>query len=160
MTYNAPIVAFFIAFLSVSCAWAETLSVRVVGVQDGDTITVLTADQESLRVRLVEIDAPESGQPYGTRAKQALSALVFGKDVLIDVQGSDRYGRTLGRVYHGDMDVNAEMIRTGYAWAYRAYLTDERLLALEEEARQGKRGLWSLPASERVPPWEWRRKRR
>jgi micrococcal nuclease len=76
------------------------------------------------------------------------------------VQGSDRYERTLGRVHHGDMDVNAEMIRTGYAWAYRAYLTDERLVSLEDEARREQRGLWSLPASERVPPWEWRRKRR
>ena len=154
------LVAFLFVFLSVSSACADTLSARVVGVHDGDTITVLTADKESFRVRLVEIDAPESGQPYGARAKQALSALVFGENVLIDVQGSDRYGRTLGRVQHGDMDVNAEMIRTGYAWAYRAYLTDERFLALEEEARRDERGLWSLPASERVPPWEWRRKRR
>lgn len=160
MTYKCVIVALLIVFLSVSSAWADTLSARVVGVHDGDTITVLTADKESFRVRLVEIDAPESGQPYGARAKQALSALVFDKDVLIDVQGLDRYGRALGRVHHGDLDVNAEMIRTGYAWAYRAYLTDERLLALEEDARRSKRGLWSLPAAERIPPWEWRRKRR
>lgn len=139
MTYRTHIVAFLIVFLSVSSAWADTLSARVVGVHDGDTITVLTADKESLRVRLGEIDAPESGQPYGARAKQALAALVFGKDVLIDVQGSDRYGRTLGRVHHGD---------------------DERLLAVEEEARQDKRGLWALPVSEQIPPWEWRRKRR
>lgn len=132
MTYKTCLVAFLVVFLSVSSAWADTLSARVVGVHDGDTITVLAADKQSFRVRLVEID----------------------------VQGSDRYGRTLGRVHHGEMDVNAEMIRAGWAWAYRAYLTDEWLLALEEEARRNKRGLWSLPVAERIPPWEWRRKRR
>lgn len=160
MTYRAVLVALFLLFLLPPQAWAEALLVRVVGVQDGDTITVLTSDKESFRVRLVEIDAPESGQPYGQRAKLALSALVFGKDVTVDVQGTDRYGRKLGRVFHGEIDVNAAMVRDGFAWAYRAYLTDERLLGIEGEARREQRGLWSLPASERVPPWEWRRKRR
>lgn len=151
-----------IAFLllAVTLVWAETVTVHVVGVQDGDTITVLTANKDSYRVRLVEIDAPESGQPYGARAKQALSGLVFDKRVVIDVQGTDTYGRRLGRVSLGNLDVNAEMIRTGHAWAYRAYLTDEALLTLEDEARQQKRGLWSLPASQRIPPWEWRLKQR
>ena len=151
---------FFVALLSVSAAWAETVTVHVVGVQDGDTITVLTASKDSYRVRLVEIDAPESGQPYGARAKQALSGLVFDKRVVIDVQGTDTYGRRLGRVSLGNLDVNAEMIRTGHAWAYREYLTDAALLMLEDEARKQKRGLWSLPASQRIPPWEWRLKQR
>ena len=145
---------------SLPTAWAEKVSARIIAIHDGDTITALTSDKQSLRVRLTEIDAPELGQPYDTRAKQALSALVFGKNVQLDVAGADRHGRMLGRVYYGDIDVNAEMIRTGYAWAYRAYLTDARFLALEQEARRDKRGLWSLPASERVPPWEWRRKPR
>lgn len=160
MTYRALIVALLLLLLLPSQAWAEALLVRVVGVQDGDTITVLTSENQSFRVRLVEIDAPESGQPYGQRAKQALSAMVFGKDVTVDVQGTDRYGRTLGRVYHGEIDVNAAMVRDGFAWAYRAYLTDDAMLSLEEDARREARGLWSLPAAERVPPWEWRRKRR
>lgn len=160
MAYRALFVALFLLLLLPSQAWAETFLVRVVGVQDGDTITVLTSEEESFRVRLVEIDAPESGQPYGQRAKQALSGLVFGKDVTVDVQGTDRYGRKLGRVFHGEIDVNAAMVHGGFAWAYRAYLTDDAILALEEEARREARGLWSLPAAERVPPWEWRRKRR
>jgi endonuclease YncB( thermonuclease family) len=160
MAYRALIVALFLLLLLPSQALAEALLVRVVGVQDGDTITVLTSENQSFRVRLVEIDAPESGQPYGQRAKQALSAMVFGKDVTVDVQGTDRYGRTLGRVYHGEFDVNAAMVRDGFAWAYRSYLIDDAMLSLEEDARREARGLWSLPAAERVPPWEWRRKRR
>lgn len=117
----------FIILLTASGAWVDTLYVRVIGVQDDDTITVLTAHKDNLHARLAEIDAPELGQPYGSRAKQALSALVFGRDVLLDVEGADRYGRTLGRVRRGDMDVNAEMTRTGQAaWAYRAYSTDDR----------------------------------
>lgn len=107
-------------------------------------------------MRRVEIDAAESGQPYGSRAKQALSALVFGHDVRLVTKGLDRYGRTLARVFGGDLDVNAEMIRQGAAWAFRKYLTDQSLLALEEEARTARRGLWALPERERLPPWEWR----
>lgn len=87
--------ALFLLPLSVACA-AE-LTGRVVGVSDGDTLTVLLPENAPLRVRLTEIDAPESGQPYGHRAKQALSALVFGQEVRLATRGVDRYGRTLAR---------------------------------------------------------------
>lgn len=152
------IIATFFSIFSAFPALAEQLSGRVVGVHDGDTITVLTADKRSVRTRLVEIDAPESGQPYGMRAKQALSGLVFDKQVIVEVSGIDRYGRTLGRVFRDGLDVNAEMVQRGCAWVYRRYATDETLFVLEEAARAAKRGLWSLPARDQVPPWEWRRK--
>src|SRR4051794_8087798 len=97
---------------------------RVVGITDGDTITVLKDANEQVRVRLTEIDAPEKGQPWGARAKDALSALVFSQTVRVVDSGKDQYGRTLGRVYVGTKDVNAEMVRSGSAWAYRQYLTD------------------------------------
>ena len=74
---------------------------------------------KQVRVRLGEIDTPESRQPYGERAKQALSGLAFGKQARVVVQDTDRYGRTVGQVYVGGVDVNAEMIRQGAAWAYR-----------------------------------------
>ena len=152
----------FVIFLlilnfTISPALAEKILGRVVGVHDGDTITVLTTDRQSLRTRLVGIDAPEFDQPYGTPAKQALSGLVFGKDVALDVTGLDRYGRTLARVFYRNLDVNAEMVRLGYAWVYRLYMTDETLLGLELAARAAKRGLWSLSEPKQVPPWEWRR---
>jgi endonuclease YncB( thermonuclease family) len=108
------------------------------------------------KVRLAEIDTPESRQPYGNRAKQALSALVFGKEVRVVVVDTDRYGRTVGRVYADALDVNAAMVRQGAAWVYRKYSRDPSLLLLEQEARSARRGLWALPETERTPPWEWR----
>ena len=64
-----------------------------------------------------------------------------------------------GRVYVGDTDVNAELIKGGHAWVYRQYVTDPSLFALEEQAKANGRGLWGLPEAQ-VQPWEWRRGRR
>ena len=129
---------------------------RVIAIADGDTFTLLTVDKQQIKIRLAEIDAPESGQPYGNKSKQALSELIFGKDVRVVVQTTDRYGRTVGRPYVGNVDVSAEMVRMGAAWAYREYLIDKSLLTLESEAKAEKRGLWGLSEAS-VPPWEWRR---
>lgn len=132
---------------------------RVVGVHDGDTITVLTADKQSVKVRLFGIDAPESKQPFGSRAKQELSALVFGKDVRVVVANRDRYGRTIGRVFVGQIDVSLAMVRAGMAWWYSDYAKKARdLQAAESDARQAKRGVWSEP--EPVAPWLFRRNAR
>jgi endonuclease YncB( thermonuclease family) len=135
---------------------ADTLTGRVVGISDGDTLILLDPGNRQVKIRLVEIDAPESGQPYGQRAKEELSALAYGQAVRIEGKGLDKYGRTLGRVFVGTTDVNAAMIERGAAWVYRKYVTDQSLFGLEEAARNAKRGLWSLPVAERLPPWEWR----
>ena len=137
---------------------ATTITGRVVTVADGDTLTLLTADKRQVRVRLAEIDAPEKAQAYGQRAKQALSAMVFGRDVRIAVQTTDRYGRTVGRVYVGDVDVNAALVRAGMAWAYRQYLRDRSLVQLEAQARADKVGLWADASP--TPPGEYRRSKR
>lgn len=139
---------------------AATLSGRVVGVHDGDTLTLLDANRHQTKIRLAEIDTPESAQPYGSRAKQALSDLVFGKDIRVEVREQDRYGRSVGRVYVGSTDVNAAMVAAGSAWVYRQYSHDPELLSLETEARAARRGLWSLPEAQRTPPWEWRQQQR
>jgi endonuclease YncB( thermonuclease family) len=146
----------FLVCLAASPVWGAELLGRVVGLADGDTLTLLTAERDQVRVRLGEIDTPESRQPYGTRARQILSGLVFGKDVRIVVQDTDRYGRTIGRVYAGQQDVNAEIVRQGAAWVYRQYSRDAELLRIEAEAKAARRGLWALPEAERTPPWEWR----
>jgi endonuclease YncB( thermonuclease family) len=129
---------------------------KVVGVTDGDTITVLV-DRKVIKVRLLEIDAPEHDQPWGERSKQMLSSLVFAHQVELRAQGTDRYGRTLARVYAGGVDVCSAMVRSGSAWAFRRYLTDQSILRMEADARRARRGLWSLPKSDVVAPWEWRR---
>ena len=133
--------------------WADFTG-KVVGVADGDSITVLR-DQEQVKVRLVEIDAPEMGQAFGNRSKQALEALVKGHEVRVVERGKDKYHRTLGRVYRGDLDVNAEQVRQGMAWVFREYAKDATLDPIEAEAKEQKRGLWR--DSDPVPPWEWRR---
>ena len=137
--------------------FAADLSGKVVAIADGDTFTLLTAGKQQVKIRLAEIDAPESGQPYGNKSKQVLSGMIFGKDVRVVVQTTDRYGRTVGRPFVGDLDICAEMVRIGAAWAYRQYLRDGGLLTLESEAKAEKRGLWSTSEAQAVPPWEWRR---
>ena len=127
---------------------------RVVSVHDGDTLTVLM-DQRQVRVRLTDIDAPELGQPYGTRSRQSLSNLCFGKVASLDVRGHDRYKRVLARVNCAGADANAEQVRRGYAWTFIRYVRpDSPLFAIEREARAAHRGLWQDP--EPVAPWDWR----
>ena len=128
---------------------------RVVSVHDGDTLTVLI-DRRQVRVRLTDIDAPELGQPFGTRSRQSLSDLCFGKTAALDVRGQDRYKRTLAHVTCAGTDANSEQVRRGYAWTFVRYARrDSPLLALENEARAAHRGLWQDPGP--VPPWDWRR---
>jgi endonuclease YncB( thermonuclease family) len=133
---------------------------RVVGIADGDTLTVLMAERDEVRVRLAEIDAPEATQPFGARAKQVLSSLAFGRTARVSVVDTDQYGRTVARLYVGTLDVNAEMVRQGAAWVYVRYSRDPVLPGLEREAQRMRLGLWALPQAERMPPWEWRQLRR
>src|SRR5258706_8566912 len=128
---------------------------RVVSVHDGDTLTVVIEDRQ-VKVRLTDIDAPELRQPFGTRSRQSLSELCFGKVAALEVRGRDRYKRSLARVTCNGTDANAEQVRRGYAWTYTRYArANSPLHAIQNEARSAHRGLWSDPAS--VPPWEWRR---
>lgn len=154
---HSKLFAALLLALASPLALAADISCKVVGVHDGDTFTCLADGNKQLKVRMAEIDTPESKQPYGTRSQQALSAMVFGKQVTLKVQDTDRYGRTVARAYVGGTDVNAELVSQGAAWVYRQYNKDKSLIPLEDQARAARRGLWSLPESERMPPWEWRK---
>lgn len=138
---------------------AEQLTGRVVAISDGDTLTILDSSKKQIKIRLGEIDTPESRQPYGNKAKQELSDLAFGKTATVEVQAIDRYKRTVGRVYVDRIDINAELVRRGAAWVYSQYADDLLLYSLEHEARLNRRGLWKLPDKERVPPWVWRKQK-
>lgn len=137
---------------------ASELNPKVIAVLDGDTIEVLH-NQRPERIRLNGIDCPEKGQAYGKRAKQATSALVFGKEVTLHSSGKDRYGRTLADVRLPDAtNVNHELVKEGWCWWYRKYApADAELERLEHEAREAKKGLWQDPAP--VPPWVYRKAR-
>ncbi len=135
----------------------EVIQGKVVTITDGDTATILMNNTQ-YKIRLAEIDTPERAQPYGSKSKEILSGLIFGKEVTAKVQDRDRYGRYVARLYQGEVDVSREMVQQGAAWVYQQYLRDQSLLLVEQEARDAKRGLWSLPESQNVPPWKWRSK--
>lgn len=140
--------------LSVVPAAAQTFSGEVVGVKDGDTIEVMR-EGRAVTVRLHGIDTPESGQPFGTRAKQFTSTQVFGERATVRVVDTDRYGRLVGVVTNEGTELNASLVRAGMAWWYERYAPDDRQLRrLQAQARSSDRGLWSRPGP--VPPWDWR----
>ena len=128
----------------------------VIGISDGDTITVLH-EREPVKIRLAEIDAPEKKQPFGTKSKQALSDLCFGKQAVITPKTIDRYGRTVARVKCDGQDASEQQVSSGMAWVFDRYVTDRSLYPLQDEARSARRGLWA--DADPVPPWEWRKAR-
>jgi endonuclease YncB( thermonuclease family) len=133
---------------------------RVVWVTDGDTIKVLLADQKLMRVRLAFCDAPEKKQAFGSRAKHAMSELVFGKEIDLRPHAIDRYGRTVAQVGVDGKDAGLEMVRQGLAWVYEQYIPEassevqETYRKAQEEAKADRQGLWSDPNS--IPPWIFR----
>lgn len=141
-------------------AYAQSLTGKVVSIADGDTLTILADGQYQYRIRLSEIDAPESGQPFGRSSRKMLSDLAFGKLVTVRVVDVDRFGRSVGRVRAGSVDVNAQMVKQGGAWAFRQYQSDQRFQLWEKEARAAKRGLWGLQSDQIIAPWDWRAGRR
>ncbi|WP_174875650.1 thermonuclease family protein [Vogesella oryzae] len=131
-----------------------TTNCRVVAVLDGDTLKCLSNWRE-ITVRLGQIDAPEKSQSYGQRAKYALAARVFGRDVTLQRQEQDKYGRLVAKVLLDGADINLQQVRAGWAWVYRQYAREAAYYAAEREARSNLAGLWQEAAP--VPPWEWRR---
>lgn len=133
---------------------ADVLLGTVVSIADGDTLQIRTIDKIK-KVRLKGIDAPESGQPFGTRSKERLGEHVFQKDVRVEVSELDRYGRYLGQIYVDGRWVNWAMVRSGMAWHYREHSQDPALAEAESLARDESLGVWSV--SDGVAPWDWRR---
>lgn len=133
---------------------AAPLKGHVIGVLDGDTISLIDHDHQALRIRLAQIDAPEKHQPFGAASKKSLSSLVFGKDVLIDIVDTDRYGRSVAKIYIDEMDVNLEQVRRGMAWVYEKYARESRYFNVQLEAKKERRGLWR--DQDPTPPWTYR----
>lgn len=136
-------------------AAGSMLEGKVVGVADGDTLTVLLAGNRNIKVRLAEIDAPEKSQAFGQVSRKSLSDLVYGKLIKVRVNDTDKYGRTVGRVFVGKLDVNLMQVERGLAWAYDRYVTDSKIPAAQKVAQSKKIGLWA--DREPTPPWLFRR---
>ena len=155
---------FLLSSLTVCAVSANTvLEGRVVAVADGDTLTVLDAQQKQHKIRLLGIDAPEKAQPFGQKSKESLSLLAFQKQVQVRSSKKDRYGRTVGQVFVGNTDVCLEQVKLGMAWHYKAYqreqLPEDRVLyaRAELQAREQRVGLWNDPSP--VEPSTFRRQK-
>lgn len=133
----------------------------IVGVADGDTVTLLDASKTQHRIRLDGIDAPERTQPHGQRARQSLAQLAHGRAAHADCPKVDRYGRAVCRVMVDGVDVGLEQVRRGFAWHYVKYAHEQRpadradYARAESTARSAHSGLWSF--SDPTPPWDYRR---
>lgn len=141
-------------------AHSETITGKVVGVSDGDTITVLDASKTQHKIRLEGIDAPEKAQPFGQRSKEHLSDQVFGKQVEVVTNKTDKYGRNVGKVLVDGKDANLEQVRSGLAWHYKQYQSEQSAgdrvayANAETAAKAQKSGLWV--DAKPVAPWDWR----
>ena len=137
---------------------AQTITGKVVGVADGDTITVLEGTTQ-YKIRLYGIDTPESSQDFGNSAKQFISDLVFGKQVKVVWKDIDQYDRIVGMVFVGNTSVNQEIIKAGMAWVYDYYCKDSvcpEWKLIENQAQEARIGLWSHP--DPIAPWDYYRR--
>lgn len=125
---------------------------RVVGVQDGDTVTCLDDLNQQRKVGLADVDAPEITQDYGKTAREALAGMVFGRTVEVGDAGAGS-GGAAARLFVDGVDVSRQMVATGNAWQDPAS-TDAGLSAAQAQARAAKLGLW-VDASP-TPPWTYR----
>lgn len=160
-TFRPFLFCLLAAVTLLSPALAETLLGHCVGVADGDTCTLLLTDdaggKRTEKIRFHGIDAPESRQAYGQAAKKFVSDLIYDKDIRVEVQTRDKYGRLVGKIFVGDTFVNLEVVKAGYAWWYRQYGAGETTIAeAEEAARTARRGLWQDQTP--VAPWDFRHK--
>lgn len=153
---------FLLVVLALLCghSHAKTLTGVVVGVADGDTITVLDAERQQHKIRLAGIDAPEKKQAFGQKSKASLSSMVFGKTVTVEWTKRDRYRRIIGVVLVNGVDSNLEQVKAGMAWWYRQYAKEQTAPqraayeAAENQAKVGRVGLW-VDANP-MAPWEFR----
>jgi endonuclease YncB( thermonuclease family) len=156
--------SFFLAGQPVCAEISTVFRGQVVGIADGDTITILDSAKRQHKIRLSGIDAPESHQPFGQRSKANLSALVFNREVVAECGKTDKYNRQICKVLVGDADANLEQVKAGMAWWYRHYSNeqsprDREVYEAEElNAKIRRLGLWVDKAP--VPPWEWRHRGR
>lgn len=149
---------------SLSAANADELQGRVVAIADGDTLTILDAQNQQHKIRLAGIDAPEKNQPFGQVSRQHLAKQCFQQAASVVWNKRDRYQRIIGKVYCKGKEVGLDQIQAGLAWWYRKYAKDQtqedqgRYSDAEIAASRDKRGLWQSPKP--TPPWDWRRKGR
>ena len=149
----------FLCLLLVSHLWvASAFGATVTRIVDGDTLIL----ENVTKVRLYGIDCPEGGQEAGDEATAEALRLTLGQQFTVEEQGLDRYRRTAAILYLPDGHTLQEgLLAAGVAWVAPRYCKRPECRnwkALEDAARQERRGLWRYPQP--VPPWEWRKRTR
>ncbi len=142
------------------CSYANSLELvgKVIKVSDGDTITLLTDDKVSHKIRLNDIDAPEKKQAFGNKSRDNLASYIAGEIVTVKYKSKDKYGRVLGTIYFDNLDINLQQVKNGYAWVYKQYSKNQTYYQEEQKARDLKKGLWI--EKEPIAPWEFRKQKR
>lgn len=141
-------------------AHAEIITGRVVGLADGDTLTILDATNQQHKIRLAGIDAPEKNQDFGQKSKTSLAAMAFNQSARADCRKRDRYQREICVVFVEGKDVGLEQVRAGMAWWYRQYAKEQTAQEssdyeqAELMAKLHRYGLWD--SKNPTPPWDWR----
>ena len=144
----------FIFFLLLPFTTYSQLVGNVVSISDGDTFTMLV-NKEQIKIRLHGVDCPEKKQDFGNVAKEYLSSNIFGKVVTVQNMNTDRYGRTIGIVTVGGVNINEKLLEEGLAWHYKTYDKNPAWSRLEADARKNKKGLWVQPNA--ISPWDYRK---
>ena len=143
-----------IAFLFPICFFSQ-ITGKIIKIKDGDTVVVLLDDNTQKTLRLAEVDCPENGQPFGKNAKQFTANQVFRKNVVYNPVNTDRYGRTIAKIYYDNGKyLSAEIIKAGLGWWYFRYSDNKDLEYFEKQARDKKIGLWQDKNA--ISPWTWR----
>ncbi len=125
---------------------------EVVKIVDGDTYDLQTPNR-TIRVKMEGIDAPEKGMRFYKESKKYLHDLCFGRKVLFVPNGICKFNKQIGFTYlTGGLELSHEMVRSGYAWHFKKYSSDNNIYKLEMQARIAKRGIWadSNPVSPRI----------
>ncbi|QOW10284.1 nuclease [Kaistella flava (ex Peng et al. 2021)] len=128
---------------------------KIIGIKDGDTVVVLLDGNIQKTLRLAEVDCPENTQPFGKNAKQFTSDQIFGREVKFIETDTDRYGRTIAKIYYSDKYLSAEIIKAGFGWWYYHYSNDKNLGVLQQQAKDKKIGLWH--DEDAIAPWDYRK---
>ena len=149
--------AFYLLTLCLAVGFLNSYTLlENIWVIDGDTVKGKTEGKQ-ITIRLVEIDAPEMDQPFGLASKNFLIKLTSNEKITYTSEGEDRYGRTLGKLYKNNENLNILMVKSGFAWVYERYVKNQNLYVYQEVAKSKNLGLWQ--SKKPIAPWVWRRKK-
>ena len=131
---------------------------KIIHISDGDTVHLLTDNKEKIKIRLNDIDAPESKQAFGNKSKENLKKYIYQKNVVVEYKNKDKYKRVLGIIYYQNRDINLQQVKDGYAWVYKKYSKNPNYFKAEKDARNKRLGLWY--DKKPIEPWEFRKNKK